>query len=75
MELLERPATSDQHLGEILSTTRAIRRHAGCRNMPIIAVTATAMKGDRSEAGAWGNLSKPVDQKPLPASLRAWPFR
>jgi len=61
-----------------LDTTRAIRTIPGCKNMPIIAVTAKAMKGDRDrclEAGAWDYLSKPVDKEQLLATLRAWLFR
>jgi len=48
------------------------------RNVPIIAVTAKAMKGDRDrclEAGAWDYLSKPVDREQLLATLRAWVYR
>ena len=56
-------------------TMRAIRRMAKFRHLPIIAVTAKAMKGDREktiEAGAWDYLSKPVDSKQMLAVLRAW---
>jgi HAMP domain-containing protein/signal transduction histidine kinase/DNA-binding response OmpR family regulator len=61
-----------------LDTTRAIRTLPGCKNVPIIAVTAKAMKGDRDrclEAGAWDYLSKPVDKEQLLATLRAWLYR
>jgi len=58
-----------------LDTTREIRRIAACKDLPIIAVTAKAMKGDRDrclEAGAWDYLSKPVDTEQLLAVLRMW---
>jgi signal transduction histidine kinase/HAMP domain-containing protein/DNA-binding response OmpR family regulator len=61
-----------------LETTRQIRRDPRFRNVPIIAVTAKAMKGDREkciEAGAWDYLSKPVDPEELVAMLRAWLVR
>ncbi|MEP7261460.1 MAG: response regulator, partial [Usitatibacter sp.] len=58
-----------------LETTREIRRVPGCRDLPIVAVTAKAMKGDRErciEAGAWDYLSKPVDREQLLTVLKAW---
>src|SRR5688572_31234096 len=58
-----------------LDTTRAIRRIARFKDLPIVAVTAKAMKGDREkciEAGAWDYLSKPVDPQQMLAVLRAW---
>jgi CheY-like chemotaxis protein len=61
-----------------LDTTRAIRQIRRFRDLPIIAVTAKAMKGDREkciEAGAWDYLAKPVDQDELLAMLRAWLVR
>jgi signal transduction histidine kinase/CheY-like chemotaxis protein/HAMP domain-containing protein len=61
-----------------LDTTRAIRRNAAFRDLPIVAVTAKAMRGDREkciEAGAWDYLSKPVDPDELLAMLRAWLVR
>jgi len=56
-------------------TIRAIRQIDGCKSIPIIAVTAKAMKGDREkcmEAGAWDYLSKPVDAELMVGVLRAW---
>jgi len=61
-----------------LDTTRAIRQIRRFRDLPIIAVTAKAMKGDREkciDAGAWDYLAKPVDQDELLAMLRAWLVR
>ena len=58
-----------------LETTREIRKIAQCKDLPIIAVTAKAMKGDRErciEAGAWDYLSKPVDREQLLTVLKAW---
>jgi CheY-like chemotaxis protein len=58
-----------------METIREIRRDPALRKLPIVAVTAKAMKGDREkciEAGAWDYLSKPVDTEQLLAVLRAW---
>jgi CheY-like chemotaxis protein len=58
-----------------IDTMKAIRRLPQFKSLPIIAVTAKAMKGDREkciEAGAWDYLSKPVDTELLLAVLRAW---
>ena len=58
-----------------IDTMREIRRLAQFRHLPIIAVTAKAMKGDREkciEAGAWDYLAKPVDTDQLLSVLRAW---
>ena len=59
-------------------TMREIRKVPTLKNLPIIAVTAKAMKGDRErciEAGAWDYLAKPVDSEQMLAVLRAWLYR
>ena len=61
-----------------METMREIRKIPQLKNLPIVAVTAKAMKGDREkciEAGAWDYLSKPVDTEQLLAVLRAWLHR
>ena len=61
-----------------LETMREIRKVPQLKALPIVAVTAKAMKGDREkciEAGAWDYLSKPVDPPQLLAVLRAWLHR
>jgi CheY-like chemotaxis protein len=52
---------------------QAIRRIPRYEDMPLVAVTAKAMKGDREkciEAGATDYVSKPVDVDQLLAVLR-----
>jgi HAMP domain-containing protein/signal transduction histidine kinase/CheY-like chemotaxis protein len=61
-----------------LETMREIRKVARLKDLPIVAVTAKAMKGDREkciEAGAWDYLSKPVDTEQMLSVLRAWLLR
>jgi CheY-like chemotaxis protein len=61
-----------------ITTIREIRKLPRGGDLPIIAVTAKAMKGDREkciEAGAWDYLSKPVDRLHLLAVLRGWLHR
>jgi HAMP domain-containing protein/signal transduction histidine kinase/CheY-like chemotaxis protein len=61
-----------------MTTIREARKLPGCRDLPIIAVTAKAMKGDREkciESGAWDYLSKPVDPGHMMSVLRAWLHR
>jgi CheY-like chemotaxis protein len=59
-------------------TTRAIRRIPGYRSLPIVALTAKAMRGDREkciEAGASDYIAKPVEAEHLLGVLRAWMHR
>jgi CheY-like chemotaxis protein len=61
-----------------IATMREVRKVPELKHVPIVAVTAKAMKGDREkclEAGAWDYLSKPVDTDQLLTVLRAWLHR
>ena len=58
-----------------LTATRIIREHSNetIRNIPIIAMTAHAMKEDREKsmsAGMSGHITKPIDQQELKKTLR-----
>jgi HAMP domain-containing protein/signal transduction histidine kinase/CheY-like chemotaxis protein len=85
IEALQKNADIDAVLMDIMmpdmdgyDTMRAIRKLGKFRSLPIIALTAKAMKGDREkciEAGASDYISKPVDSEQLMALLRVWLHR
>jgi HAMP domain-containing protein/signal transduction histidine kinase/DNA-binding response OmpR family regulator len=85
IEILQNTPDIDSVLMDIMmpdmdgyDTMRAVRKLAKFRSLPIIALTAKAMKGDREkciEAGASDYISKPVDSEQLLALMRIWLHR
>jgi len=82
IEILQRLPDCDAVLVDIMmpgmdgyQTIQEIRTMPECNNLPVIAVTAKAMKGDRQkciEAGASDYVAKPVDIDQLVSVLRVW---
>ncbi len=61
-----------------LQTTQALRKLDACREIPVIALTANAMRGDRERfiaAGMDDYLPKPIDKRDLLATMRKWAAR
>ncbi len=59
-------------------TMRQIRQMKQFESLPMIALTAKAMQGDREQciaAGASDYVSKPVDTDQLVSLLRVWLYR
>jgi HAMP domain-containing protein/CheY-like chemotaxis protein/signal transduction histidine kinase len=85
LELLKSEPETDLVLMDIMlpemdgyETIRAVRKMYGFEQLPIIALTAKAMKGDREkciDAGASDYISKPVDTERLLTLLRNWLHR
>jgi signal transduction histidine kinase/CheY-like chemotaxis protein/HAMP domain-containing protein len=82
LDLLEQQPDFDIALLDIMmpgmdgfETLREIRKKREFGALPVIAVTARAMKGDREKtlrAGAWDYLAKPVDAEHLLSVLESW---
>ncbi|MBI2266335.1 MAG: HAMP domain-containing protein, partial [Armatimonadetes bacterium] len=85
LDLLEKDHEIDIVLMDIMMpemdgylTMRAIRKMERYRSLPVIALTAKAMKGDREkcvEAGASDYIAKPLDTDQLLSLLRVWLYR
>jgi CheY-like chemotaxis protein len=82
IQILEHATDVDVALIDIMmpemdgyETMREIRRRSQLKELPLISVTAKAMKGDRAKclgAGASDYIAKPVDLDLLLALLRVW---
>jgi CheY-like chemotaxis protein len=82
IEVLEKDPTIEIVLMDIMmpemdgyDTMRAIRRIPRFKSLPIITLTAKAMKGDRDKciaAGASDYITKPVDVAQLLSMMRVW---
>jgi signal transduction histidine kinase/HAMP domain-containing protein len=82
IELLQHQADIDIVLMDVMmpemdgyATTAAIRRIPGLARLPVIAVTARAMHGDRDKsiaAGATDYVTKPVDTEDLLSVMERW---
>jgi CheY-like chemotaxis protein len=85
LEILETTPDLDVILMDIMmpemdgyETMQAIRKDPQFKSIPIIALTAKAMKGDREkcmEAGASDYVSKPVNTDQLISLLRVWLYK
>ncbi len=85
IEILEKTPDVDIILMDIMmpemdgyEATQKIRDMEEFKQLPIIALTAKAMKGDREKcmkAGASDYIAKPVDTEHLLSLLRAWLYR
>lgn len=56
-------------------TLNVLQQNENFRQIPVIAVTARAMKGDKEkciDAGAWDYVSKPIDLKILIDKMTRW---
>ena len=85
LRLLEEDSNVDLVLMDIMmpemdgyETMRRVRERPPFRQLPIIALTAKAMKGDREKtiaAGASDYITKPVDPEQLLSLMRVWLYR